>query len=261
MADKYPGISPLNTTHKSALRAPQELVPYCAWNPLKLIDPDGKENVIYVVNLQGKNGNIDVDKLVENINIRLKDLGLETRAQLAPDGVNFNPKFMDKTDSYVAIGSVDDVKNFISNNSQKQYQSFDNWLGGTSNPERSSNYYHRKGDIVAIDANAIAGAAAYFNKDKDDMSTFLVLHGLGHNAGFNHSGETGERFEQSLTNAAIMVGGQSQSWIRNRSFDFIMGKYNNSRYVSRIKEVFGNNKSQSNYVSKKNQALYKYICY
>ena len=57
MADKYPSITPLNTTHKSALRfrdtqslpeCPQdillqELVPYCAWNPLRLVDPNGAE--------------------------------------------------------------------------------------------------------------------------------------------------------------------------------------------------------------------------
>ena len=43
MVDKYPSISPLIATHKSALRAPLELVPYCAWNPMKLVDPDGRE--------------------------------------------------------------------------------------------------------------------------------------------------------------------------------------------------------------------------
>ena len=46
MADKYPSISPYA---------------YCAWNPVILIDPEGKENVIYVVNLQGKNARVDVD--------------------------------------------------------------------------------------------------------------------------------------------------------------------------------------------------------
>ena len=33
MADKYPGISPYN---------------YCAWNPMKLVDPDGETPRIYV---------------------------------------------------------------------------------------------------------------------------------------------------------------------------------------------------------------------
>ena len=56
MAGKYPSISPLIATHKSALRAPLELVPYCAWNPVKLVDPDGKDTI-----------NIDLDKGTINL--------------------------------------------------------------------------------------------------------------------------------------------------------------------------------------------------
>ena len=51
MVDKYPSISPLIATHKSALRAPLELVPYCAWNPMKLVDPDGR--TIWIENSDG----------------------------------------------------------------------------------------------------------------------------------------------------------------------------------------------------------------
>ncbi len=122
MADKYPSISPYA---------------YCAWNPVKLVDPDGMENIIYIVDLQGKDVSIDVNKLVKEINKRFKELGLETRAMLAPDGVNFDPEFMDKTDSYVVIGNVFDVKDFISEKSDSK--TISGWKGGTYNPEKSEN--------------------------------------------------------------------------------------------------------------------------
>ena len=75
MADKYPSISPLIATHKSALRfrdtqslpeCPQdillqELVPYCAWNPVKLVDPDGRDAEVVV----------DTDKKSITINTRI----------------------------------------------------------------------------------------------------------------------------------------------------------------------------------------------
>ena len=246
MADKYPSISPYA---------------YCAWNPMKLVDPDGTENIIYIVNLQGKNGTVNVNEIIEETNNRFKALGLETRAMLAPDGVNFNPKYMDNTDSYALIGDVSSIKEFVKNNSPNQYSTFSNWLGGTNNPEKSVNNRSQKGDIIGIDVNALESAAARLKTDSKTMGAFLIMHGAGHNAGMNHSNEQTRDNRQSKHTAAIMMGGDAHSWFNNRNMDIVLNKNNNSFYNEKMKAVFGNNKASSNYVTKKNKTEHPYVMY
>src|SRR5690554_1203583 len=106
MSDKYPHLTSYN---------------YCANNPVMLVDPDGRDNVIYLVNLQGKNQKVNPERLIAETNKRFKSLGLNTRMELAPDGKDFNPAYMDNTDSYAVLGSADDVKGFIKSKDQEAY--------------------------------------------------------------------------------------------------------------------------------------------
>ena len=90
MADKYPSISPYA---------------YCAWNPVKLVDPDGRDiweidrkgnvkwkeqsdkTIIYAVNKQGKRTGASVDLSNDDILKQLKDYGVKcqrTDAQETP---------------------------------------------------------------------------------------------------------------------------------------------------------------------------------
>ena len=90
MSDKYPGISPYA---------------YCAWNPVKLVDPDGRDiweidrkgnvkwkeasdkTIIYAVNKQGKRTGASVDLSNDDILNQLKDYGVKcqrTDAQGTP---------------------------------------------------------------------------------------------------------------------------------------------------------------------------------
>ena len=54
LADKYPGISPYA---------------YCAWNPVKLVDPDGKEIVIKdgEQTYYYRNGHVYISKTLDSI--------------------------------------------------------------------------------------------------------------------------------------------------------------------------------------------------
>ena len=246
MADKYPSISPYA---------------YCAWNPVKLVDPNGEENIIYVVNLQGKDASVDVNKLISEVNTRFEDLGLETRAMLAPDGEYFNPKYMDKTDSYAVIGSVFDVKDFISNKSESK--TISGWSGGTYNPERSENNNSRKGNYIAVDASGVNSIANVLGFDKTEMAALTILHGAGHNAGFNHSDDIKSscRFGQDKANAAIMISAPCLAGQRNRSLDHIMNPEHNSKYAERMRTVFGTNKARSNYEKNKIEKQARYIMY
>ena len=230
MADKYPGISPYA---------------YCAWNPVKLVDPDGMENVIYLVNLQTQQ-DIDITKVIERANKVLEGMGLATRVCLAPNGKDFNPEYMDPTDSYVVIGNPNDVKKFISKNSPQYCEEFGDWYGGYYNPERSSNEYHKKSGLIALSSSGTIGCAKELNKDNIDMAVYLILHGAGHNAGLNDN-EGHRRFNQNSNNCAIMNGGGFLDYLKRIDFSLLFTKECNSTYIDRMKSTFGNKESQNNY--------------
>ena len=244
MADKCPSTSPYA---------------YCAWNPVKLVDPNGEENIIYIVNLQRNKVSIDVNKLINEANQRFENLGLETRVMLAPDGANFDPQYMDKTDSYAVIGSAFDVKNFISAKSRSE--TIDSWEGGTSNPERAENNYTKKGNYIAIDTFGLKSVANNLGFDKVEMAALTILHGAGHNAGLNHSDEIPKRFDQNSENAAIMISGSGLKGIKNKGLNYIMNPNQNTKYTERMQTVFGTKKAHSNYENKKNAKQHPYVVY
>ena len=246
MADKYPSLSPYA---------------YCACNPINLVDPDGEENVIYIVNIQGKNSSIDINKLITEVNNRFEKLGLETRAMLAPDGKSFNPEYMDKTDSYAVIGNFFDVKDFIS--TKDDSKAITGWNGGTYNPERSENNNTRKGNYIAVDASGLSSIANLLGFDKTEMAALTILHGAGHNAGFNHSDDiiSSRRFGQDKENAAIMLSGPALKGQRDNGLDNIMHPDHNKKYIERMQTVFGSKKAHSNYENKKNAKQHSYLVY
>ena len=247
MADKYPSISPYA---------------YCSWNPVKLIDPDGNEDVIYLVNLQGKNQKVDVDAVAKEANERFKKMGLNTRVIVSPEGKNFNPSYLDNTDSYAVIGSHSDVSDFLGDHmSSSDYQKyFSDWAGGTGNPERSSKSLDIKTNAIGLDADGVVGAAKAMGEKTAEMGAFLIMHGAGHNATFGHS-NTGSRetnFRCHQDNAAIMVNGD---YMRSKalSIDYVSNPARNSKYIQKMKETFGNAPARDNYMRNKANARNPYI--
>lgn len=243
MADKYPGLSPYN---------------YCAWNPVELVDPDGRDNVIYLVDLQ-KQKNIDVDKLINRANEVLESLGLNTRVRLAPDGKFFDPQFMDPTDPYAVLGDIGDVKEFISKyNPEYCDESFNEFTGFANSPEWAANEYFDKADAIGLSSKGIVDCATNFFGEKDgvNMGAFLLLHAAGHNAGLNHSDQTPRRFKQGVNNCEIMFSGQwtyNQYTKKHTKITSYFSKSGNSKYIELMNEKFGGRPARDNY--RKNQYI------
>lgn len=237
--DKYPSISPYN---------------YCMWNPIKLIDRDGRDNVIYLVNLQGKNQKINATKLIEEANNHFSDMGLATRVMMALDGQNFNPAYIDKTDSYVVLGSFADVSAFLKQNmpANEYREYFADWAGGASNPERSSKSLRDKTSAIAIDANGLSSCANSWGEESSKMGAFLTMHGAGHNATFGHADILGDDYHRTsnMGNSRIMASG-NRIYHSGRSLDYFMGKENNSLYINVMREAFGANPAIDNYYKNK----------
>ncbi|MCQ2217748.1 MAG: hypothetical protein MJZ33_04585 [Paludibacteraceae bacterium] len=185
--EKYAGMSPYN---------------YCAGNPVKLVDPDGRENAIYVIDLQDKNreDKIDIHKTINMANLYFENLGLNTRLYEV-SSEDFNPSMMNKTDSYIVVGSYDEKQKYQGRNPMKKAldflkkhmdtnelnYSFKDWYGGGLNSERTSMIGGKQTSEMAIDGS---GAYQYAKKDlkvePESYAAFIILHGAGHNAGYSH---------------------------------------------------------------------------
>ncbi len=232
---------------------------YCANNPVKYVDPTGCENVIYIIDLQqGKNKAIDTERLRNNVNAILQNRGLETRMEFLPEGVtadNFDPNKLDATDSYVVIGSYKQIKKFAEKKDENLLKAIkqENFTGRANNPEVSVNGGYMcktPGKGIAIDAQ---GAKDFAKSKKMNLIYFAslsVLHGAGHNAGFNHSAanpyyESPSRYGQDMKNCAIMATGSIVD--RNGIKIKYMDKSLNSLYIERMKKLFGTKKSSVNY--------------
>lgn len=221
---------------------------YCMNNPIKFIDPNGMDNVIYLVNLQQENQVfVDAEKLLTSVNQQFEKLGLATRMMMAPNGAEFDPTKIDQTDSYVALGSFDDVGNFIKTRDPQSYgNDINEWTGGNDNPEQSTNTAGVKTHAIAMDAQGTSESAKKMGLSITDFAALTVMHGAGHNANLNHSNEEHGREGQLPNNAAIM--NNADSWQRkSANYNERMNREYNGVYISTMQKYFGNRPATSNY--------------
>jgi len=206
---KHPSLNPYN---------------FVANSPLIFVDPDGNDNIIYLVALASavKEGLSKADMLgiVEKANENYKKLGLNTRVQLFDEEVNgvFNENFIDKNDSYVLLGSTEEIAERISN--QKNHsESAANitdpefWTGGVDNPEISvpgNLDYNDLGQGIFIDASDAIIFGKSFKAEPVEMIAFIINHGSAHNSnGSNHDVIGGICSKGQSIYTSIMYGGSS----------------------------------------------------
>ncbi|EAY24076.1 RHS repeat-associated core domain-containing protein [Microscilla marina] len=178
---------------------------YVLNNPMKFIDPDGRDNIIYLVNVgghaKGKEPNLnDIAKIANQF---LKKLDVKTRVVVFQDPKIFNKMFLDKNDGVALIGSADNIVNFAKTKVSDTYADaaveagfLTNWLNSEKSSNDTMGDAKRKGDVpnvIGLESNRIFdnGAALYGdNKNTKENaaknSAFSLVHGLGHNAGRNH---------------------------------------------------------------------------
>lgn len=256
-ATKYPHMSPYS---------------YANNNPIAFVDPNGKENVIYLVVLPSANAALGESKISANdiaiqANQNFKNMGLNTRVVVFDGGAgNFDITKIDAHDAVAVLGSKTNTITYVAN--QLKDPSFANELksgfGGYDHPEKSENssttgYPQSSDNIIAIDADALWGASVNFQLNDESnpvlkTAGILINHGAGHNATRDHNNKEGQnsvimdegdrlgsrfvapgKYEDVTTNAPSGNGGEGR----------------NSDYVGFMKLRFGTEKAKNNYPGSK----------
>jgi len=192
---------------------------FCMDNPPLYIDPNGKDNVIYLVAVPGMT-NKQLHAIRNQINKNFESLNLKTRAMIF-SGKKFTREIynkMDKTDAVAFIGKAAAVQNAVGAIDPKMadvMRKDPDFGKGTSrdNPEISGNWYgvtSSNNNIIAVNTEDAAEQKHYYNvADASEAIAFDITHGAGHNAGLPHGGkqvpEPGD--DRIVPNGSIMSSG------------------------------------------------------
>jgi len=179
-ADEYPSLSPYN---------------YVSNSPLVMIDPDGRNNTIYLVLLPSAKEKLskeDVDEIISKTEAQLKSYGLKTQVKVFDHAESLDENNLDKTDSFVLLGSATEIKKALKENDynypDEKTSTQDDWdefEGGKSNPEKGM----IGGNIAIVDPEGAGEWGKDMRMDKTSSIAFLIVHAAGHKSGMNHAGK------------------------------------------------------------------------
>ena len=175
---------------------------YCVDNPVLLIDPNGMENSIYLVRLEGMSLK-DLRAIRTQLNTYYKDHKMNLRAHIFKGG-DFTKKLyekMDKTDAVAIVGNTKQVTNKVVEINKKMGDYIKNdkdfgTNGKSINPEISGNPYGPPGpdlnnNIIAVNLEDSKKAVSEWNAvgGVNEVITYTILHGSGHNSNINEGGD------------------------------------------------------------------------
>ncbi|MBL0035837.1 MAG: hypothetical protein IPP26_08725 [Flavobacteriales bacterium] len=244
LAAKYPGTSPYV---------------FAANSPIVTTDPNGGENVVYLVLLNPNSTKLskkEAGYIAALATARLMSMGLNTRVKVFEGEAPFDPGNLDQTDSYVMFGSKEQILEATSGpNFDGMRAGMDapdlNALG-TNHPEES----RKNGAGVFVEEGALEQWANTVDEPKAQLASLVVAHGMGHNAGVRHSSGSlimwdGGRVSRMLDQGTLYQD-ESLRWeVGNnpditKSGDFF-GLEKNWDYAKAIKERFGTTEAKDNY--------------
>jgi len=254
LAEKYANVSPYV---------------YVGNNPMIYLDPNGKENMIYLLFLPSAQVSAEARKEIQSQMQAIFDsffpTGTVSVIDFAQSGSNIiNGSYLDPSDSFVAFGSVEELKSIASDCFYSCSSADDfikRFIGSPLNPESSENNGSATGRFVGIDAAELEGRSA---KDAGMVGALLGAHGLGHNAGMGDTDYSTNSVggHQGLNQKGIMASGDARGRMINSTenpvnvSEFINPK-NNTREIGYYKQKFNGKSPSDNY--KKNQDTGKMI--
>jgi len=234
---------------------------YVMGNPIVIADPDGRDNIIYLIALEGTSKQVDLTSVVAAANEGFKALGVETRVVVF-SGNDFDPKFIDKTDGVAVLGiSAAQIKDFVRNELNginTNTSDFKEWTSADGDsPEFTQPKWNDEGGVIAVDVkggDSMANFAKKTDSSLEEATGFTIVHGAGHITGIVHS-------EFRDDDKGFMDDGQSiiNSLSQKESLNDVYKSSENVKPTEKFIKHFGSNKASRNYEQEKSSNSGSYL--
>ena len=171
-ADKYSSSSPYG---------------YGMNNPTLFVDPDGRDNVIYLINLKSGVDDAELIRIRDRANQYYADMHANTRVMIA-DVESFDANNMDATDAFAVLGGADDVGNYLEKIGSTFAGSVKTAYGGVNRfdtPEHSEN----PGNTITMNMEGLDIMKNRLDASFAEVAALSIIHGAGHNSGLHHGGD------------------------------------------------------------------------